>query len=264
VEKQSYISLKIEGRSGGQKLTPQLYDIADLRELLTDMEDLLFPNVSDKKNRPIISYQIEDGSIINKFLLPYATVIAFLPILKELNEYKGEASLEPKRLLIIEKMQKKAIDLGWTFNLTTSESKDSQESLVINSLSKFEKPKPKFIKTELIIYGYIFEAGGLQNSNIHLFSQEFGKLIINTDKEMLSNQENRLYKNYGLKVEATQNIESGELSNLKLIDFVDYNPVFDEIEFEKLLDITTPVLSKIEDKDAWLTEVRGIENGGNQ
>ncbi|MCU0445538.1 MAG: hypothetical protein MUE85_11535 [Microscillaceae bacterium] len=264
MEKKSYISLKIEGRAGGQKLTPEIYDIADLRDLLSDIEALLFPTISDKKNRPIISYTIEEGSIVHKFLLPYSVVISFLPILKELNEFKTSAAIETKRIAIVEKMQKKAVELGWTFNLTTSESRDAKESLLINSLSQFEKPKVNFIRTELIIYGYIFEAGGLHNSNIHLYSQEFGRLIIATDKEILTNTENRLYKTYGMKVEATQNIESGELSNLKLIEFVDYNPIFDEQEFEQLLNVTTPILSQIKDKDAWLAEVRGNEVSDNQ
>ncbi len=45
---------------------PEDYDIKALRDLLAEVEVLLFPN--DRRERPVISYEVREGSVRHLFL----------------------------------------------------------------------------------------------------------------------------------------------------------------------------------------------------
>jgi len=45
---------------------PEDYDIKALRDLLAEVEVLLFPN--DRRERPVISYEVWEGSVRHLFL----------------------------------------------------------------------------------------------------------------------------------------------------------------------------------------------------
>jgi hypothetical protein len=63
------IEIRIEGMVGAQKLTPALVDIEEIREVLSQVSGLLFPT-EKRSQRPLISYEIEEGSVRHKFLSP--------------------------------------------------------------------------------------------------------------------------------------------------------------------------------------------------
>jgi hypothetical protein len=44
---------------------------------------------------------------------------------------------------------------------------------------------------------------------------------------------------------------------LKLLNYIEYNPVFNRTELDILIERATPNLSKILDVDAWLNQLRG-------
>jgi hypothetical protein len=65
VEKTGYIEIRITGNKGNLELTPDNYDIREIREILEQAENLLV--VNDKKDRPLISYQLQEGSVRHLF-----------------------------------------------------------------------------------------------------------------------------------------------------------------------------------------------------
>lgn len=85
MEKKESIIIKISGTRGKLELTPDLYDINDLKKVLEDVEDLLFPE--GKKGRPLISYELEEGSVIHKFKTSRQAVVGFGAVL--LNDCKN-------------------------------------------------------------------------------------------------------------------------------------------------------------------------------
>lgn len=64
MEKTGYIEIRITGSKGNLELSPDTYDIREIISILENAENLLFPN--DKKERPTISYKIEQGSVRHK------------------------------------------------------------------------------------------------------------------------------------------------------------------------------------------------------
>ena len=65
MENKGYIEIKISGFKGNLKLTPETYDIRELTELIEQVERMLFSG--ERKERPLISYHIEEGSVKNIF-----------------------------------------------------------------------------------------------------------------------------------------------------------------------------------------------------
>jgi hypothetical protein len=65
------------------ELRPDTPDVRELIRVLEQSEDLLFPN--DKKDRPIISYQLEEGAVRHKFKTSVQAIIGFNAILGQVN-----------------------------------------------------------------------------------------------------------------------------------------------------------------------------------
>ena len=61
MEHVGHIEIVVSGAKGNIPLSPDTYDIRDIMGILENAENLLFPG--DKKNRPVISYKIEEGSV---------------------------------------------------------------------------------------------------------------------------------------------------------------------------------------------------------
>ncbi|MFA7626253.1 MAG: hypothetical protein WCZ17_04330, partial [Candidatus Kapaibacterium sp.] len=61
MDKLGQIEIRITGNRGNLELHPDNYDIREVIAILNNVENLLYP--SEKKERPIISYKLEEGSV---------------------------------------------------------------------------------------------------------------------------------------------------------------------------------------------------------
>jgi hypothetical protein len=78
------IEIRIEGSVGARKLTPSLVDIDEIREILTQAAGLLFPT-EKRSQRPLISYEIVEGSVRHKFRTVMQSVIGFGAVLSQIS-----------------------------------------------------------------------------------------------------------------------------------------------------------------------------------
>jgi len=74
VEKIGHLEIRISGTKGNIDLKPDTYDVRELIAVLESSEDLLFPN--EKKGRPLISYQLEEGSVKHILIPVYKLLLA--------------------------------------------------------------------------------------------------------------------------------------------------------------------------------------------
>ena len=77
MEEKGFIEVKIEGLIGNKPIKPEDIDIAEIKEIISDIESFLYPSRNEKSDRPHISYKIEEGSIKHKFFLPISAVLLF-------------------------------------------------------------------------------------------------------------------------------------------------------------------------------------------
>jgi hypothetical protein len=256
MDESGYISLIITGKTTDGNLNPKDIDISETKELITDVETLLFPTKAEKEERPKVSYEVKEGSVRNLFFIPAAKAIMFTALMQEVNNRGSVDLLEPKAAAIFDKWQRKSYTTGRQYALASSVSSD-KVFLTINKESEFVAPQTDWVNTNLYLYGKIFDEGGLNKINLHIITDRYGKLVVEATEEQLTSGPNKLFRVYGLWVKGKQNLQTNSLKELVLIDFLTYQAEYDELVLNKLIDKASESWKKVKDKDAWLADIRG-------
>ena len=254
MEEKGYIEVKIEGKIGDKPIKPEDIDIAEIKEIISDVESFLYPGRSEKSDRPHISYKIEEGSVKHKFSLPISAVLLFNGLTGEISNRETIDFLDFKRAEIIEKFQHKAKEKN--IEITFSNSSSDAKILKITKDTKFFNVAANYIETEFILYGKINAEGG-KEPNFHIITKEYGMLTVAATEVQLLEGEKRLYKIYGIRVSGKQNLSDGKPFELKLINYIEYNPVFDMDELNVLIERAAKKWETVPNVDAWLNGLRG-------
>jgi hypothetical protein len=251
------IEIKVNGKKGNHPLRPDNYDIREIIEVLQHAEHLLFPNA--KKERPTISYEIEEGSVRHIIRTTLQAVIGFNAILGQIkNENYSIDFLESSTARAFEFFQQESQKNNYEYEIKTSISDETK--IVINKDTQFVRSEEIWVEAELYFYGTIVDAGGKNKANVHLDTQDYGLLKIDAAKDLLANYENNpLYKPYGVRALGRQNVKSGEIdkSTLKLVSIIDYNPAYREDYIKSLINKAKKSWTDVKDADEWLENIRG-------
>ena len=256
LENKGYIQIRISGFEGGHELTPDTYDIKDLREMLENAEGLFY---SGSQKRPPVTLQIEKGSVVHKFVTNIQTVVQFGALLMLISQTSSLDGLDAPTATAFENIQKMARARDLSFSFSTSQDNASYNPLVISQNTDLRRSETLWADSEFYFYGSIVNAGGKKDANIHLDVKGIGLINIESGKDYLKNQEkNLLYHECGVRVRGKQNIETGEmdLKNLQLIELVDYSPKFDEDYIDALVRKAYPKMKDV-NPDKWMDEIRG-------
>jgi hypothetical protein len=256
VEKKGHIEIKITGKKGNLNVTPDNFDIKEIMAVMEQVDNLLFPN--DKINRPVISYAIEEGSVKHLFKTSIQAIIGFNAVLGQINTSQNIDFLDLPTAQSIEAFQNNAIKKDYLFSIRTSLS-DTNE-LQIDKSTHFFRNSAIWADAEFYFYGKVTNAGGKDKANIHIQTDDLGRLMIETPIEFLEQQEkNILYKVFGIRAVGKQHSETGEIdkSSLKFVEIIDYRADYDETYLRNLR-IKANWLKKIK-PDTWLNEIRGYD-----
>ncbi len=249
------IEIRVIGKSGNLELKPDNYDIRHIASILQNVEDLLFP--SNKKDRPLITYDIKEGSVKHIFKTHIQYIIGFSAILGQIEESNSIDFLDLKTARAIESIQELSLQKNYEFQFSTSLKEDIELSISPNT--RFYRTENIWVDAEFYFYGVLTNAGGKSKANIHLDTVEYGSLTIDTGKDFLEGQEeNLLYKKFGVRAIGKQNIETGELDikSLKLLELVNYSPQYDS-EYLNLLISKAKQSWRGVDREGWLKNLRG-------
>ena len=249
------IEIRVTGKSGNNELSPDNYDIKYIELLMQNVEDLLYPN--NKKERPLITYNIKEGSVRHIFRTTMQTVISFSAILSQIQVSNSIDFLDIKTARAFENIQNLSLQKNYSFQVKTS-LKDDYE-LEITPSTKLYRSENYWIDAEFYFYGILTNAGGKNKANIHLDTSDYGTIIINTGKVFLENQDqNLLYKKFGVRAKGKQNAETGEIDtkSLELLELIDYNPNFDNNYLNQLISKAKKHWKNV-NADEWLNNIRG-------
>jgi hypothetical protein len=253
------IEIRVVGKSGNQSLNPDNYDIKHIATILQNVEDLLYP--TNKRDRPLITYDIQDGSVRHLFKTTIQTIIGFSAVLGQVQANASIDFLELKTARAIENIQNLSLQKDYEFQIKTS-LKDDYE-LTINPSTKYFRTENTWVEAEFYFYGILKDAGGKSKANIHLDTKDHGYLSIETGEEFLKErEENLLYKKFGVRARGKQNIETGEVDtkSLSLLELVDYQPKFDSDYLNTLIKKAKTNWHNI-NPDDWLLNLRGEYEG---
>ena len=255
VEKIGDIEIRVIGKSGNQDLKPDNYDIKHIATILQNVEDLLFP--SNKRERPLITYNIEEGSVKHLFKTTIQTIIGFSSVLNQIQANQSIDFLEVKTARAIENIQNLSLQKNYEFQIKTSLNKSYE--LIINPKTKYFRTQNIWADAEFYFYGVLKDAGGKSKVNIHLDTKDYGYLTIETGEEFLKEKkENLLFKRFGVRAKGKQNIETGEVDtkSLTLLELIDYQPKFDNDYLNSLIKRAKKSWKDI-NSDEWLLNLRG-------
>lgn len=249
------IEIRVVGKSGNLKLSPDNYDIRNIASILQNIEDLLYPN--NKKDRPLITYDLKEGSVRHIFKTQVQYIIGFSAILAQINQSKSIDFLDLKTARAIENIQQLSQQKNYDFQFSTSVKGNVE--LSITPSTKFFRSENTWADAEFYFYGILKDAGGKSKANIHIDTEDFGYLTIETGQGFLMEQEkNLLYKKFGVRAIGKQNIETGEIDtkSLKLLELINYNPKFDSEYLSSLITKAKKNWSGV-NTDEWLENLRG-------
>lgn len=256
MEKTGYIEIRVRGSKGNLELSPDNYDIREIISILENAENLLFPN--DKKERPTISYKIEQGSVRHIFKTSIQYIIGFNAVIGHVGQTKSIDFLDLPTAKAIENIQGIAAKRDYSFTISTSI--DNSNEVEIDKATNFYRTESAWADAELYLYGKVTNAGGKERANIHIYTEELGTVRIETPISFLEQyEENLLYKTFGIRAIGKQHSETGEIdkNSLKFLGLVDYEQSYDEKYLKSLREKAKKSwLGNIE-ADKWLREIRG-------
>jgi hypothetical protein len=248
------IEIHIEGRVGAQQLTPALVDIDEIRTILAEAGDLLFPT-EKRSQRPLISYEISEGSVRHRFRTLMQTVIGFGAVIAQVGAEGHINFLHERTAAAVESLQRIAREKDYVVTLRANE-----QSLRIDRTTHYERSEQVWVDAEFYLYGELTNAGGKNNPNIHLDTTEHGTLRIAVEKDYLRQGErNLLYKKFGVRVAGRQNLKTFEMdpNSLRFIELLDQDGAYSQSYLDGLLQRAAPAWAEVTDADAWLAELRG-------
>jgi len=257
VEKIGFIEIRITGSKGNLDLSPDNYDIRELIAMLENAENLLYPG--DKKDRPTISYRIEEGSVKHIFKTSIQYIIGFNAVIGQINQVQNIDFLDIGTAKAFENIQDIAAKKNYTFSIKTS--LDETNEVKVDRTTHFYRTEAIWADAEFYFYGKVTNAGGKDKANIHISTEELGTVRIQTPISFLEEyDENMLYKTFGIRATGKQHSETGEIdiSTLKFVELVNYQPKYDEQYLKTLREKAKKSwLGTINNPDNWLREIRG-------
>lgn len=255
MEKTGYIEIRMTGNKGNLELSPENFDIKELIPILENVEKLLFPN--DKKNRPNLSYKVENGSVKHIFQTAMQFVIGFNAILGQVVATKDIDFLDLPTAKAFEYIQEIAKKKDYSIAISTSIANTNE--IQIDKNTNYLLTETIWADAEFYFYGKITNAGGKDKANIHILTEEFGTIRVQTPIKFLEeHEENILYKSLGIRAKGKQNVVTGELdtSNITFIELLNYQPVFDKEYLNGLRAKAKESWNGIS-PEKWLSEIRG-------
>ena len=248
----SKLIFHIDGNINGERISTSNFDIEYEMQMLEWVNSLLG---GKEKGRPLIVHTIEDGSYMGVFLTSLQRVAQVAAVLAMVIPQNDISHLEPKTAETFEDILSFSRANGLSVKISTEHD---NASLLITPKTQFKKQVDVWVDGEFYFYGVVTDAGGKNKSNIHLDTGE-GTITITVDKDALAKREdNILYKQYGARVTAKQNIITGELDkdSIRLIELLGFNPVFDADDLIKHQQSAAKAWEGV-DVDKFLSEIRG-------
>lgn len=256
MEKIGFIEIRITGSTGNLDLSPDNYDIREIIAILENAENLLFPG--DKRDRPNISYKIEEGSVKHILKTSIQYIIGFNAIIGQVNQVQNIDFLDLGTAKAFENIQDIATKRNYVFSIKTS--LDNTNEVRVDKSTRYFRTEAIWADAEFYFYGKVTNAGGKDKANIHVFTEELGTVRIQTPISFLEQyDENLLYKTLGIRATGKQHVETGEIdtATLKFIELVDYQPKYDEAYLRTLRDKAKKSWLGSIDPDQWLNDIRG-------
>jgi hypothetical protein len=247
----------LHGKVEGLEISPRTIGLSQFNEFNQQVE--VFIGGSQKLKLDQVHVEIDQGSYVLRALLPAVVLSSLEPDLKLMARQDVLGELDIKRAEVVQRWQtraKNAPDLSYEVR----PEGDALPKVRISRETDYHVGKiVPWVAVEKYLFGQVVDMGGMQKANIHLKLDRGGKtLLIGSSQGYLREQvENRLYHRALLHVRAEQHFRTGDLRNIQLISFVDYQPTYNEEAFDRFTARGAEAWADVPDAARWVRKVRG-------
>jgi hypothetical protein len=222
------IEFVLQSKVDGQEITPRSIGLSQFNEFNQQVET--FVGGSQKLKLDQVHVEIAQGSYVLRVLLPAVVLSSLEPDLKLMAREDVLGELDFKRAEVVQKWQARAkANPDLTYEVRPKDEGFAKVRISRETEYRVGEIIP-WVAVEKHLFGEIVDMGGTQKANVHLKLDKGGQtFLIGAAQGYLRDQvENRLYHKALLHVRAEQHYKTGDLRNIHLIAFVDYQPAYNE------------------------------------
>lgn len=251
------IEFVLHGKVEGLEISPRTIGLSQFNEFNQQVE--VFIGGSQKLKLDQVHVEIAQSSYVLRALLPAIIVSSLEPDLKLMARQDVLGELDIKRAEVVQQWQARAKsnpDLSY-------EVRPKGEGLPKVRVSRETDYRVgeivPWVAVEKYLFGQVVDMGGAQKANVHLKLVRGGRtLLVGASQGYLREQvENRLYHMALLHVRAEQHFRTGDLRNIQLIAFVDYQPAYNEEALDRFTAKGAEAWADVPDAAQWVRQVRG-------
>lgn len=249
------ITLSLDDHSEGAHMSPDRVRLGELTRFAEDVKAFL-----QGDGKEVDAQNLEVAVVSGSFALE-TTPIAHAPKLFSDLEALQDGSLldhiDKGRRMVLERWQKSARAAGGLVYKISAPF--LARPLIVNATSDFHADEvDHWVWVERYVTGEIQDLGGATRPNAHVRLPDGKTLKVITDKEFLRNDKlNRLYKTAMLRIKAEYNLQTRELRNARLLEFVEYADDINEVELERMKERGKLAWKDVTDPSVWVDELRG-------
>jgi hypothetical protein len=260
------IDFVLHDKIDGVEVTPSTIDFTRFNEFNQQVEEFVAGSdargVGRRLQLDTVHVQIVAGSYCLRVLLTSALLAAVEPELKALTNENALSSIDDRRAKVVERWQSKAKmhdDRWYEVRVTRSDGRATAPVIRIGPETNFRRDGMEpWVQLETYLLGDVYDMGG-ERPNVHIKIPESGEThIIQADRDTLKGMDKGvLYERSLLHVRGEQNIATGQLRKLQLLEFVNYNPNYDAAALDRFIAEGREAWADVPDAATWVRDLRG-------
>lgn len=251
----STLAFSIEDVIDGQKVSPKTISLA----LFNDFNEQVARFVRGS-NREIdlnqTRVEIHEGSYALHVALSALAMAAVEPDFARLHQPDALGEMDAKRAEVVAQWQELARRNPQRVYRVAEPSGRRQPVRIDRTTDFHRREDDQWVAVEKYVFGRVLEAGG-KKPNLHLVLEGNGKTLIVTASEEQLRDRTPLFHDAMLHVTARQNLRTGDLDQVRLVDFDDYKPAVDEQALEQMIERGTKAWSAVPEAGKWVEDQRG-------
>lgn len=248
------IEFVLRGKVDGVAITPRTIGLSQFNEFNQQVEIFIAGREKLKLNQ--VHVAVEEGSYLLRTFLPVVAAAAVSTDLKLLAREDALGEIDPKRAEVVQKWQARAkANPDQVYEVRSKGEQLPQVRIARETDYRVGDVIP-WVGVEKYLFGQVLDMGGAQRANVHLRLDKTGEIVRIGSQQGYLKGNDRLYHKALLHVRAEQHFRTGDLRNIQLIAFVDYEPGFDEEALNRFADKGAEAWGDVPDAAAWVREVR--------
>lgn len=248
------IEFALEGKIDGVAIRPRTIGLSQFNEFNQQVETFIAGRERLKLDE--VHVTVDEGSYLLRVFLPLAVAASVGADLRVLAREDVLGEIDAKRAEVVQKWQARAKANPDQVYEVRPKAEELPRVRIARETDYRVGAVIPWVTVEKYLFGQVLDMGGAQRANVHLRLDKTGEIVrIGSQQDYLKGND-RLYHKALLHVRAEQHFRTGDLRNIQLISFVDYEPVLDEEALDRFADEGAEAWADVPDAAAWVRELR--------